>query len=171
MTFQKIRLLFRQHTIGGAQQERQPRVDKVHLRERNRDVAAQHDTLVEHVVDDVEERGVLGAEQEFGVRLFPGHQMKLYGGQGPVSETTRPDPSSVFAWRRVEARKAAVRRVGTRNAASSSSRDPGAACSVAVCRRESLASLAIALKSRSASARAAFNWTRLTLNRSRLRAR
>src|SRR4051812_24929019 len=68
-------------------------------------------------------------------------EMKLYGGHGPVSETTTPFAPMVLACRPTAARNDRVRDAGTRNAASRSRREPGAACSVAVRRRESTASL------------------------------
>ncbi len=71
--------------------------------------------------------------------------MKLYGGQGPVSETATPDPSRPRACVRSAARNAAVFATGTRNAASSNNRDPGAARSRLVRRSASVASRDIAL--------------------------
>ena len=87
---------------------------------------------------------------------------------GQRHDRVRSGRASV-ASRRNAARNAPALRVGTRKAASSSSREPGAACSVAVRRRASVASRAIARYRRSAAARASVSCTRLTSRRSRLR--
>ena len=75
--------------------------------------------------------------------------MKLYGGHGPVRETTRPDASSFLACLRSAARKATARRTGTRNAASTRSFEPGDA-SPSPSSKAADASRAIARYSRSA---------------------
>src|SRR5688572_15848905 len=137
----EIEALARQDAIGGAQQQRQSRVNQVDLRQRDRQVSGQHDAFAQHVVDDVEQRGIFGAEDQLRVirlagrrhsfaghayRFFParlrtppapravpalptlpalaallallaGASMKLYGGHGPVSETTMPAASSLLA--------------------------------------------------------------------------
>ena len=65
MTRQEISVLVGQDAIGGAQQHRQPRVDEVDLRQRQRQIAAEHDSLVQGVVHDVEERRAVSLEDAF----------------------------------------------------------------------------------------------------------
>jgi hypothetical protein len=62
MALDELRVLAGQDAIRRRQKQRDPGVDKIDLRERERDLPAQHDPLVEQVIDDVEQRLVLGTE-------------------------------------------------------------------------------------------------------------
>src|SRR4051795_4464901 len=86
------RLLLLQAVEGCRRGEEQPQadVDEVDARDRERDVAGEHDALVEHAVDELDER-------HLGFQLRPledAHRVacsrladptKLYGGHGPVT--------------------------------------------------------------------------------------
>jgi hypothetical protein len=67
MTIQELRTFSGQNTIRRGQQERQLRVDQIDLREADREIAAEHDSVVEHVVDDVQQRAVIGTEDQLRI--------------------------------------------------------------------------------------------------------
>jgi hypothetical protein len=67
MTIQELRTFSGQNTIRRGQQERQLRVDQIDLREADREIAAEHDSVVEHVVDDVQQRAVVGTEDQLRI--------------------------------------------------------------------------------------------------------
>lgn len=82
----------RQHPIGRAQQQRKPRVDQVHVRQRNRQVAAQHHTFVQHVVDDVEQGGVGRIQDEFRIAPAPACGWRVALRQASASHGLASDP-------------------------------------------------------------------------------
>jgi len=92
-----------EHAIGSRQQQRQTRVDEFDPREADGEIAVQHDTLVEQIVNDVEQRCVFRPENLIGLRpparrfwragtlrVVGAHSTKLYGGHGPVSDIVTP---------------------------------------------------------------------------------
>lgn len=65
----EVDLLTRENAIGGRQQQRQPRIDQIDLREPDGEIASQDHTLVEQIVDDVEQRCIFRTENR--IRLAP----------------------------------------------------------------------------------------------------
>ena len=73
MALDEVGILVRQHPIGRAQQHGQPRIDQIDLRQRDRQVAAQHDAFVQDVIDDVQQRRLAGIENGFSVASSTRH--------------------------------------------------------------------------------------------------
>src|SRR5689334_3854546 len=106
MPLDEIRILARQHAIRSGEQQRQPGINELDLRQAKGHISSEHHAFVQQVVDDVEQRGVLGTEDLlcFGRTVWPrlfwrnsprrNHWMKLYAGHGPVSDTSTPEPRS-----------------------------------------------------------------------------
>src|SRR5205823_8945026 len=71
------------------EQDAQPYVNEVDVRDRQRDIAREHHALVEHAVDQFQERHLV--LQRWGAHGTPSSAgTKLYGGQGPVSSSSTP---------------------------------------------------------------------------------
>src|SRR3954452_23261279 len=86
--------------VRGGQNQLQPQVHQVHVRDRQHDVAADHDASSDQPVNQVDECDVLVASH-VASHLVDGHHApptevlsgtcaKLYGGQGPVISSAMP---------------------------------------------------------------------------------
>src|SRR5262249_58258668 len=112
--------------VGRAQERGQPEVDEVDIGQGEDDVTRNHHAFREHVVHDVEKRGVLVERPRRGPRPpSAGGQRrpatKLYGGHGPVSRTWSPRSAARGDSSRTACRNCGTRSADTRNAASRSS--------------------------------------------------
>src|SRR6266550_1124138 len=75
----------------GRQEDAKAEIDEVDVCDRERDVARDHDSLVEHAVDELDQRDLL-RERQVGRHAAWPCSTKLYGGHGPVSRSSIPCP-------------------------------------------------------------------------------
>src|ERR1041385_5483406 len=87
----------RQHAIGGAQERGQPEIDQIDAGHTQRDIAGRHDTLVEQLVDQVEDGRLRSLEHIFGdgrIALGPSASTSSQW-QGRASGATRAGLTAV----------------------------------------------------------------------------
>src|SRR5436305_11028016 len=77
----------------GREQHAQADIDEIHVRDRERDVAAQRNALVQDAVDELEQRDLLLQRRPARRRTHANSDgTKLYGGHGPVTSNVTPEP-------------------------------------------------------------------------------
>jgi hypothetical protein len=70
VTRHRIAILAWHHAIDRAQHQRQPGVHEIDLRKTKRHVAGKDNALAQHVIDEIEQRGLVAAEDELGLRCL-----------------------------------------------------------------------------------------------------
>src|SRR4051794_31130583 len=80
---------------GRGEEDPQADIDEVDPCDGERDVAGQDDALVQHAVDELDERHLLRKKRSLdnGHAAAPSSSAKLYGGHGPVTSNATPIPA------------------------------------------------------------------------------
>src|SRR5205809_7021540 len=118
----------------GGDEQPEIELNEIDVRDRDRDVRADDDALVEHAIDQIAEDELLGLIDFFQGRVVahcdfapcrsaapPGSLTKLYGGQGPVKSNASPRCWYARTCAPTAARNSSSRLRSTRNAPLSTS--------------------------------------------------